>query len=67
MKIERFEDIEAWQLARELTLKVCRLTQRLRKIAILGQPPRESGIFSVHTSVGIVSSNVISGYGKFVA
>jgi len=26
MKIERFEDIEAWQLARELTLKVYRLT-----------------------------------------
>jgi len=25
MKIERFEDIEAWQLARELTLKVYRL------------------------------------------
>ena len=27
MKIERFEDIEAWQLARELTLKVYRLTK----------------------------------------
>jgi len=25
MKIERFEDIEAWQLARELTRKVYRL------------------------------------------
>ncbi|MBW2340944.1 MAG: four helix bundle protein [Deltaproteobacteria bacterium] len=28
MKIERFEDIEAWQLARELTRKVCRLTKK---------------------------------------
>ena len=39
MKIERFEDIEAWQLARELTQKVYRLTQRLGKIAVLGQAP----------------------------
>jgi hypothetical protein len=28
MKIERFEDIEAWQLARELTHKVYRLTKK---------------------------------------
>lgn len=28
MKIERFEDIEAWQLARELTRKVYRLTKK---------------------------------------
>ena len=27
MKIKRFEDIEAWQLARELTRKVYRLTK----------------------------------------
>ena len=27
MRIERFEDIEAWQLARELTLKVYALTK----------------------------------------
>ncbi len=30
MKIERFEDIEAWQLARELTRKVYRLTRKSR-------------------------------------
>lgn len=30
MKIERFEDIEAWQLARELTRKVYRLTKKSR-------------------------------------
>ncbi len=28
MKIKRFEDIEAWQLARELTRKVYRLTKK---------------------------------------
>ena len=28
MKIERFEDIEAWQLARELTRKVYCLTKK---------------------------------------
>ena len=28
MKIERFEDIEAWQLARELTRKVYKLTKK---------------------------------------
>ena len=28
MKIERFEDVEAWQLARELTRKVYRLTKK---------------------------------------
>jgi hypothetical protein len=27
MRIKRFEDIEAWKLARELTLKVYRLTK----------------------------------------
>ena len=30
MKIERFEDIEAWQLARELTRKVYRLAKKPR-------------------------------------
>ena len=30
MKIERFEDIEAWQLARELTRKVYGLTKKPR-------------------------------------
>jgi len=30
MKIERFEDIEAWQLARELTRKVYHLTKKAR-------------------------------------
>ncbi len=30
MKIERFEDIEAWQLARELSVRVYRLTNKAR-------------------------------------
>lgn len=30
MKIKRFEDIEAWQLARDLTRKVYRITRRPR-------------------------------------
>lgn len=30
MKIERFEDIEAWQLARELTYKVYSLTKKTK-------------------------------------
>ena len=30
MKIEKFEDIEAWQLARELTRKVYNLTKKSR-------------------------------------
>lgn len=30
MKIERFEDIEAWQLARKLTQKVYRMTRKPR-------------------------------------
>jgi hypothetical protein len=30
MRIERFEDIEAWQLARELALRVYRLTKKVK-------------------------------------
>lgn len=40
MKIERFEDIEAWQLARELTRKVYELTKRplfVRDFGLKGQ------------------------------
>lgn len=36
MRIERFEDIEAWQLARELTRKVYRLTKKPRFATDLG-------------------------------
>jgi hypothetical protein len=35
MRIERFEDIEAWQLARELTRKLYRLTKKPEFIRFL--------------------------------
>ena len=46
MKIERFEDIEAWQLARELTRKVYYLTQKdrfSRDFGLKGQIQDASG------------------------
>ncbi len=36
MRIERFEDIEAWQLARELTRKVYGLTKKTNFARALG-------------------------------
>jgi hypothetical protein len=41
MKIERFEDIEAWQLARELTRKVYRLTKKPGFAKDYGRIPSE--------------------------
>jgi four helix bundle protein len=46
MKIERFEDIEAWQLARELTLKVYGLTKQskfARDFGLKGQIQNAAG------------------------
>ena len=46
MKIERFEDIEAWQLARELTRKVYSLTKRpefARDFGLKGQIQEAAG------------------------
>jgi four helix bundle protein len=46
MKIERFEDIEAWQLARELALKVYVLTKKTkfaRDIGLKGQIQNAAG------------------------
>ncbi len=46
MKIERFEDIEAWQLARELTRKVYNLTKKpefARDFGLKGQIQDASG------------------------
>jgi four helix bundle protein len=50
MKIERFEDIEAWQLARELTQKVYRLTKkpRLSKDYGLKQQMQEAAGSAMH-------------------
>ena len=47
MKIERFEDIEAWQLARELTRKVYGLTKKARftrDFGLKGQIQDASGL-----------------------
>jgi len=46
MKIERFEDIEAWQLARELTVKVYTLTRKpgfARNYGLKDQVQRAAG------------------------
>ena len=46
MKIERFEDIEAWQLARELTRKVYNLTKKpkfARNFGLKGQIQEAAG------------------------
>ena len=46
MKIERFEEIEAWQLARELTLKVYDLTKKAkfsRDFGLKGQIQEAAG------------------------
>jgi four helix bundle protein len=46
MRIERFEDIEAWQLARELTLKVYDLTKNskfARDFGLKGQIQNAAG------------------------
>ena len=46
MKIERFEDIESWQLARELTRMVYRLTKKpgsAKDYELKGQIRRASG------------------------
>lgn len=46
MKIERFEDIEAWQLARELTNKVYKLTKKpesARDFGLKGQIQKAAG------------------------
>ena len=60
MRIERFEDIEAWQLARELTHKVYSLTKKAefaRDFGLKGQiqdaPALRFEISSRHTSGGL--------------
>jgi len=40
MRIERFEDIELWQLARELTHKVYSLTKKAKFARDFGNPER---------------------------
>jgi hypothetical protein len=50
VKIERFEDIEAWQLARELTRKVYRLTKKPGLAKDYGLKRQIQETFQVHSS-----------------
>jgi hypothetical protein len=50
MKIERFEDIVAWQLARELTRKVYRLTKKPGFAKDYGLKRQIQKTFQVHSS-----------------
>jgi len=50
MKIERFEDIDAWQLARELTQKVYRLTKKTGFAKDYGLKGQIQKTFQVHSS-----------------
>ena len=56
MRIERFEDIEAWQLARELTRKVYKLTRKpefVRDFGLKGQ---------IQDAAGSTMHNIAEGF-----
>ena len=55
MKIERFEDIEAWQLGRELTRKVYRLTKKLEFAKYYGLRQRQD-------AAGSLMHNIAEGF-----
>ena len=60
MRIERFEDIEAWQLARELTLKVYKLTKKpefARDYGLKGQIQDAAGSTMHNTAEGFDSES----------
>jgi len=50
MKIERFADIEAWQLARELTQKVYHLTKNPGFAKDYGLKGQIQKTFQIHSS-----------------
>ncbi len=56
MRIERFEDIEAWQLARELTRKVYRLTKKPKFSKDYGLKPQ------IQDAAGSSMHNIAEGY-----
>jgi four helix bundle protein len=56
MKIERFEDIEAWQLARELTRQVYRLTKKPLFQKDYGLKKQ------IQTAAGSVMHNIAEGF-----
>jgi hypothetical protein len=64
MKIERFEDIEAWQLARELTLKVYGLTKKTtfaRDFGLKGQIQNAAGSAMHKSALRGVGSRIYYG------
>ena len=56
MKIERFEDIEAWQLARELTQKIYRLTRKTKFAQDIGLKRQ------IQEAAGSAMHNVAEGF-----
>jgi four helix bundle protein len=56
MKIEKFEEIEAWQLARELTRKVYRLTKNPKFIKNYGL------INQIQNAAGSAMHNIAEGF-----
>ncbi len=58
MKIERFEDIEAWQLARDLTRKVYRLTKKPRFAKDYGLKRQ------IQDAAGSSMHNIAEGFGS---
>ena len=68
MKIERFEDIEAWQLARELTRKVYGLTKKpgfSRDFGLRGQIQDAAGS-SMHNIAEGFDSETNQGFIRFL-
>jgi len=60
VRIERFEDIEAWQLARELTHKVYGLTKKAkfaRDLGLKGQIQDAAGSFKGFRGSRLVKVN----------
>jgi four helix bundle protein len=64
MKIERFDDIEAWQLARELTRKVYGLTKKAkfsRDFGLKGQIQAASGSSMHNIAERFDSAELVAG------
>lgn len=59
MAIKSFEDLEVWQLAKELTVKIYKLTAKF--------PPEEKfGLSSqLRSAVVSVGANIAEGYGRY--
>ena len=68
MRIDRFEEIEAWQLARELSCKVYGLTKKAnfaRDFGLRGQIQNAAGSSMHNIAEGFDSESNRSLYGSF--